>query len=1766
MNKRIRILRIVLIWIVVSVLSLPVFSQEEIIVRNDMYLHQVHIIDGVPLYVVEGFAPVSDSEVGIPYRTLRFPIDEHAHFDLRLENVEYSPPVTASPFYRMTLSLAPDSAILTTPHPVAPLSHDGHAVAGIRSRHYTRENGRLELVITVPLLVWDAVANETRWIERYRFTAVPVEGISAVIPASEGRPPYSSQPFTQRSKNVDTSQAWIDFDTPMLRFFVRQDGLYKITADWLREAGIDPGTVDPSRVQLYRKGVPIPMYIHGTEDGRFDDDDYMLFQGTRNYTEGGHKRLADNVEDPYPEYISIYTDSTAYWLNFSTPSPARALPFEASGINPADTLDWAYKHVHVERNTYLNFVGSSLVRGQMPHWTSEKTWVIGGLNINRTAREAVPVNNLKEDGIAHYWAKSMSWFGNTAVYPNHSLTLHVNDSPTLDSATFGVDEQALLHARFPAGYLYNGIDTLKLSSHDVQGGYSHVVVDWYELDYPRYLFAESDRLLFSIDTLMGLGMRAIVLRAFDGDDVYGVVQEGSVGRLLRPVRREGSGPYDFVFVDTVRYGATYMFTTEAEMLRPALGEAIIPKRLVTSAEQAGYIIVTTGELMQASREYADFIEAEYNITTMLFDIDDIYNTYSYGMFQPEAIKLLLFDARNLWTTDSLRYVFLIGDANYHYTWSTAEFARNYVPSYGNPVSDIWYVCYDPSQTRPSIPIGRLSARTGAEILSYRDKHEAYLRHPYDLWNKSTIHFSGGNLNLGEIEVLKYKGINQQVINSLVTPLPFSGQATHFFKTVEPQTDFGPYSDSFVQQRIDEGAVFISYIGHSGTQTWDNSVSTPEQIQNNRGRSSLVTDFGCSTARFAEPDIESFAEMCVVREGGQFIGYIGNSSAGFESTTATLPLLYYSALIRDRAPTLGQALLASKYRLQDLYGAHLINIVATYTNLLVGDPIVRLALPEKSNLVVREQWMRTENDIITDVMDSVSFSLVYANYGNSVPDSVEIVLEHLVAGNVTHSLSLRRPVPAIYDTIRVVMPVPGVAGVSALRVVLDPENRIDEIYENDNTATLSYQVLSTFLKVVDTRLGTARGVQDTIRVLNPVFDQGEVASVAFEFDTTDAFANVTSRSAAYGKTISSLGDIPSLGDARTLYWRARLDGGAAEYAGPYKLHQHIEGDFVQADSADFLSSTFDDSRWADDAVTLLPATRTLQIESSGWNTGVFAAIRLNGLNLLKSTLDKGYHIAIFDSLTMKVLSVAQYNNIDVGHHRDSIRIMVESIQPGQIIAVTTSDEPRSGSNVFANAMRAIGSVYIDSVMQRGTRGSWGIISHFGAAAGSVPEGFRRADQYERVILDQIYTVPPDKGRMYSPRIGPAAAWQEVRLGRSDPALSDIRVSVHGIDTAGLRETLLEAENVSTVSLASIDANRWRYIELEATLLPEGHVMPFIGHWAVSYVQASELAINYQSVSMVSDTVQQGFPAELHVGILNAGEAAATNVPVLVEVVGQDNLPRTVSSFAIDVLHGRAWFDTTIAFSTDAFTGPYQLRVFVDRDNVIFEQYEDNNTYLSSMFVRADTTKPRMEIAFDGFMPLDGDFIRYNPEIVLRLHAPPPYPVLSMENFTVTLDGDELGLDSLGASFTPSTKSSPAVLRFQPNLPDGEYYFGFNATDGNRQRVYEQDLEIRVRVSTQSRISELYNYPNPFTDETSFTFLLTGQEAPEEVQVKVYTVAGRLIRTLYYPRTSLRIGYNALKWDGRDQDGDVIANGVYFYKIISKFSDTTIEDIGRMAVMR
>ena len=148
-------------------------------------------------------------------------------------------------------------------------------------------------------------------------------------------------------------------------------------------------------------------------------------------------------------------------------------------------------------------------------------------------------------------------------------------------------------------------------------------------------------------------------------------------------------------------------------------------------------------------------------------------------------------------------------------------------------------------------------------------------------------------------------------------------------------------------------------------------------------------------------------------------------------------------------------------------------------------------------------------------------------------------------------------------------------------------------------------------------------------------------------------------------------------------------------------------------------------------------------------------------------------------------------------------------------------------------------------------------------------------------------------------------------------------------------------------------------------------------------------------------------------------------------------------------------------------------------------------------------------------------------------------------------------------------------------DGTYRLLVQGADksGNISGDFEYDIEFEV--DHHSSVTNLMNYPNPFSTSTQFVFTLTGAVIPDEFTIQIMTVTGKVIREITVDELGpIKIGRNITEytWDGRDEFGDVLANGVYLYRVIVKINGEDVDhresgadqyftkDFGKMYIIR
>lgn len=170
-------------------------------------------------------------------------------------------------------------------------------------------------------------------------------------------------------------------------------------------------------------------------------------------------------------------------------------------------------------------------------------------------------------------------------------------------------------------------------------------------------------------------------------------------------------------------------------------------------------------------------------------------------------------------------------------------------------------------------------------------------------------------------------------------------------------------------------------------------------------------------------------------------------------------------------------------------------------------------------------------------------------------------------------------------------------------------------------------------------------------------------------------------------------------------------------------------------------------------------------------------------------------------------------------------------------------------------------------------------------------------------------------------------------------------------------------------------------------------------------------------------------------------------------------------------------------------------------------------------------------------------------------------------------DENGINTVGSgigreiTLTVNGNSASSLIMndyYQSKMnsyTDGEVRYNFSLLPAGRHTlrlkawdVYnnssEATLEFVVADKTGLALTNVLNYPNPFTTFTTFHFDHNKSGQPLKVQVQIFSITGKLIRTLQTEVSSAESHFDKLNWDGRDEYGDYIGKGVYVYKITAR----------------
>jgi len=470
--------------------------------------------------------------------------------------------------------------------------------------------------------------------------------------------------------------------------------------------------------------------------------------------------------------------------------------------------------------------------------------------------------------------------------------------------------------------------------------------------------------------------------------------------------------------------------------------------------------------------------------------------------------------------------------------------------------------------------------------------------------------------------------------------------------------------------------------------------------------------------------------------------------------------------------------------------------------------------------------------------------------------------------------------------------------------------------------------------------------------------------------------------------------------------------------------------------------------------------------------------------------------------------------------------------------------------------------------------------------------------EAVLLKTAIPGRWTEGFFETPAFGPVKAWKTLLWNHeTHDAASDLStVNLIGVRTP-LPDTILRRLHDKTeLDISNIPANIFPKLKLRyegrdtaaRTMTPAAFLR-------VIYDPMPEGALHPVALStFYKDTLQQGEAIQQEIAFVNVSNTKMDSLTVKYRMetlagTGTEQLKK------FGPLAPGETAKLRFEASSIRMTGANRLIVDVNPDNAQPELYHFNNVLLQPFFVARDQRNPLLDVTFDGTHILNGDLISPKPEIIATLKDDNRFlAITDTSTFRVTLekpDGSRVTLPFTDpnllffpADTTDVSKKNCARLEWRPTFTeDGDYRLLVNGRDASGNKSAALDFAVSFKIITKSSISNLLNYPNPFSTNTCFIYTMTGAETPAHFKIQIMTISGRIIREITEQEFGiLRTGVHRSDycWDGRDEFGDQLANGVYLYRVVAKkadgsdfeFYDNTAIDglfkhgFGKMVLMR
>lgn len=1606
---------------------------------------------------------------------------------------------------------------------------------------------------------------------------------------------------------------WINYNQTYYKFTVGQTGVYRITQASLTGAGVNVSAINPQNFQLFVKGQEVPVYVYGETDGTFDPGDYIEVFLAKNDGTFDTQLYLDPAQQPHT-YTSLYTDSTTCFITWSTGTAGQRLSYYYDNSYPG-TGDSFFMHESVltyfdqwmdgqpaQPLLYLSEYSHYEGWGRpIDQWRPRFTPILQLPGITKlyqpvelevsfsTANDPQNFNTNGNNhevllemfkyvppGTGYYEVarkEGMGYFHHIfehQVDPAHvdlnNGRIRVAFSTVGPGPTLGAQQIEFIRARYPHGMNLKGTSQLRYTKQNSR----------YQ-KFTNYQSGETQPYIIDFDNK----------RKIQGD------LTGSTLQFNTP----GTGNQELYI-----YDETDVITIAAASLKRTLKDPV-----ANLSVPFDFLIISNKKLKESAQEYVAYrnSEAGGNHTSIIVYVDELMDAYSYGIYHPTSIRNFLKELKDQGSHEDL-LVLLLGKGQTYTNIRFSSLVRenlDLVPTIGNSPSDFLFVSpLDLSSLELWFPLARIPAKTNDEVRIYLDKVREFELDPNASWRKNRLDLAGGHDDVENQQFKSALGVYSGIFEGEYV----GGNTTLLSKNQPLYID--PSITAAIQRNVNGGVSIVHYFGHGSPTYLEIEIGDATKL-NNAGKYPIYYFNGCSVGNtFNEASI---AESYLFASGKGAIVWAASTNTGVTTYLHSHAREFATVFFRDMyGESIGKVIQETTRRYQKV--TDLQNVRQTRQMLYYGDPALVFYSADQPDFTTYE------NDIVIqpvlNEVDTFAIDITVYNLAKTSNDTLSIQIDQTFPDNTSKTHGIFKAGPVYNrETFRFWLNTADrKAGLNTFTITLDPQNKITELSpggESNNVVQAKAVFRDNSFTMVSPRENSVVSVNRVKLMIQQNEYFADPKDYIFELDTSPDFNSVLHQSVPVnGQFIIAVEmDIPPI-DSTDFFWRVKKtddpEWKTGTFAYIYKAadgwSQGYEDKFEPAEKdlitytnhqwefAKIVSSNY--QVWSNGGNGPLPRTMLIDGVSAWFDWSKWSGVQIlavNPINEKRFSYPSQYNklakevwypeYADREYYVLGTYSGFYQFNTTIADVQDSFLKHLQIIPDGYHIflqnGINTGIETWD-SSLFIE-LEKFGIAYLHLVKEKEP---FSIIGQKGLAPGEALEKYGDSTnpttpvvQQEVILTNSLY--PPGKtGWVRTPDVGPATRWGSflINLAEEDATKDSFYVRIYGYGTNST-EILLAQGDYRVIDLTHIDAKQYDKLFARIHLFdPENRTPLPIERWTFFYDGLPEGTIFPESAYKWEHAkIQEGDTFRFEVGFKNILNRDFDSILVHYRV-NNENLGVVLDTTVLTVeLKPEEYFNFLQAIGTDGLVGKNSIILSFNHQFAQPEYDLLNNVTEEFFEVIKDQRNPQLDVVIDGMHIADGDIVSPNPEIVITAWDENPfYRLDKSEYFEIKIkkpgasDYEVIELTDPSLTFEPAGDENPkAKMIFRPeDLPDGIYELKIVVNDRSENASSGDGYTIRFNVVNASTITRVYPYPNPMTTSTRFVFTLTGSEVPDYFKIQIMNISGRVVKEITGEELgALRIGNNISQyaWDGTDQYGDKLANGVYFYRIVAMIDGEDIE---------